>query len=296
MTNDLKPEAQTLLKMVASSPSRLTPPALEKIISENTHLEKREIKALVKDLVARGELAYTYEFGSTFLEISFNRPIRISNSVVIKPPGHQYRPESGDVVLKIKPGASFGDGRHPTTRLAIRGIEYVLKEFKLGATADQSSVLDIGTGSGILVLTAIRMGIHRGVGIDIDPAARFEARENVSINRLEDRIEISDQNLESIEGSFYLVTANLRYPTLKKICPSLRRITDTGGFLVFSGIRNHELSDFIKAYAGKNLEVVWQGKELDWMGVVLTRINREKQNANKSKMMISQKSLKIANF
>ena len=113
MTRELKPEARNALRIVATSPSRLTPPALEKTLLKNTRLEKKEIKVLIKDLVERGELTYTYEFGSTFLERSFNKPIRISHAVVIKPPGHQYRPESGDAVLKIKPGAAFGSGRHP---------------------------------------------------------------------------------------------------------------------------------------------------------------------------------------
>ena len=195
----------------------------------------------------------------------------MSTHVVLKPPGHHYQPQSDDVVIQIKSGASFGDGRHPTSRLAVRGIEYVLKKIKSDRPEDQSRVLDIGTGSGILVLAAVRLGIHQGVGIDIDPAARFEAKENVIINRLEDRIKISDQYLETIDDCFDLVTANLRYPTLKKICPCLRKITNPDGFIVFSGIRSHELADLIKAYARKKFEVLWQEKELDWLGVVLKR-------------------------
>ena len=141
---------------------------------------------MVRDLVSDGELVYTYEFGSTFLEPSFNKPSRVSTHVVLKPPGYHYQPESEDIVIQIKPGAAFGDGRHPTSRLAVRGIEYVLKGLKVDTTSGQSSGLDIGTGSGILVLTAVRMGIQRGLGIDIDPAARSEAKENVALNQLED--------------------------------------------------------------------------------------------------------------
>jgi ribosomal protein L11 methyltransferase len=262
---------ENVLRMVAGSTVRVTPPALEKTLSETHGLTKKQIKAVIRDLVSDGELVYTYEFGSTFLEPSFNKPVRVSTHVVLKPPGRHYQPASEDVVIQIMPGAAFGDGRHPTSRLAIRGIEYVLKKFTSDIPDGLCTVLDIGTGSGILVLAAIRLGIHQGVGIDIDPAARSEAKENVLINRLEDRIKISDQYLETIEGSFYLVTANLRYPTLKKICSCLRKITYPKGFIAFSGIRRHELSDLIKAYARKNFEVVWQEKELDWMGVVLKR-------------------------
>jgi ribosomal protein L11 methyltransferase len=262
---------ENVLRMVAGSAVRVTPLAFEKTLFETHGLTRQQVKAVIRDLVSDGELAYTYEFGSTFLEPSFNKPVRVSTHVVLKPPGHNYQPESEDVVIQIKPGASFGDGRHPTTRLAIRGIEYVLKKIKSDRPEDQSRVLDIGTGSGILVLAAVRLGIHQGVGIDIDPAARSEAKENVLINRLEDQIQMSDQYLETIEGSFYLVTANLRYPTLKKICPCLRKITNPDGFIAFSGIRSHELADLIKTYTRKKFEVVWQEKELDWMGVVLKR-------------------------
>jgi ribosomal protein L11 methyltransferase len=274
MTADLKPEALRALKIVATSPSRLTPLALEKRLSENIDLEKTEIKALIKNLIARGELTYTYEFGSTFLEISFNKPIRISNAVIIKPPEHQYQPQSGDVVLKIRLGAAFGDGRHPTTRLAVRGIEYVLRQFEsdLPQTPDQRTVLDIGTGSGILILAAVRLGMRNGLGIDIDPCARAEAAENILINDLTPRIKISDQYLETIDESFFMVTANLRLPTLKKISPILRKIISPNGYMVISGIHSHESDDLIDKYSTKGFQKLWMANEHDWAGIVLRHI------------------------
>ena len=274
MTKDLKPEAIEILKFVSTTPSRLTPPALEKALSKNTHLHRKEIKTLIKELVDRGELTYTYEFGSTFLEMSFNKPIRISNSVVIKPPGHHYRSESQEVVLKIKPGASFGDGRHPTTRLAVRGIEHVVKkcETDLPSLEQKRNVLDIGTGSGILVLAAVKLGMSSGVGIDIDPCARAEARENILINDLTPWIEISDQYLETIDESYFLVTANLRLPTLKKISPLLRKIVYPHGFMVISGVRSHEIDDLIAKYATKGFEKLWMENEHDWTGIGFKRM------------------------
>ena len=256
------------LRVVAESTSRVTPPTLEKVLIDSHGLTKKVAKAAIRDLVAAGELAYTYEFGSTFLELSFNKPVRVSSHVVLKPPGHHFEPETGDVVVVIKPGVAFGDGRHPTSRLAVRGIEYVLKEVGVDMMAGQTRILDIGTGTGILVLAAVKMGIRRGVGIDVDPAARSEAGENVSLNRLAGQIEISDQYLESIEGPFNLVAANLRFPTLKKIAPCLRKIIHPEGFLAFSGIRSHESAGLIKAYGRKGFEFLWQEESHDWTGVV----------------------------
>jgi ribosomal protein L11 methyltransferase len=260
------------LRMVADATNRVTPPALEKKLVEDHGLTRKQVNAVIRNLVSDGELAYTYEFGSTFLELSFNKPVRVSTHVVLKPPGHYFQPQSQDVVIQIKPGAAFGDGRHPTSRLAVRGIEYVLKHYNLDVDADHSRILDIGTGSGILVLCAVTMGIHRGVGMDIDPAARSEARKNVRLNRLAEQIEISDQDLESIQGPFNLVTANLRYPTLKKIASCLRKITAPTGLLVFSGIRSHESAGLIKAYDRSGFEFLWQDDTHDWAGVAFRRV------------------------
>ena len=271
MTKDLQPEARHVLKIVVTSPSRLTPPALEKILLKNTRLKKKEIKSLIKNLVARGELIYTYEFGSTFLERSFNKPIRISKAVVIKPPGHQYQPESDQIVLEIKSGAAFGDGRHPTTRLAVRGIEYLLKDLDSNAFSCEHprSVLDIGTGSGILVLAAVKLGIPIGTGIDIDPCARAEARENIAMNDLTHRIKICDQYLETFDESFFLVTANLRLPTLIQISPILRKIVSPKGYIVISGVRMHETNALMDKYATRGFEKLWMENEHDWAGIVL---------------------------
>jgi ribosomal protein L11 methyltransferase len=270
-TVDVVSVREHVLNIVAALPTKITPFALDKIISEKYGLSKKQIKTVIRDLVSAGELIYTYEYGSTFLVPSFNKPVRVSTHVVLTPPGDYYQPESEDVVVQIKPGASFGDGRHPTSRLAIRGIEYLLKKFESDMPENQSTVLDIGTGSGILVLTAVGLGIHKGLGIDIDPSARSEAKENILLNCLEDRIEISDRYLETIDGSYYLVTANLRYPTLKKICSCLRKITKPKGFVVFSGIRRYELPDLIKTYSKKNFDILWLEEEQDWVSVVFQK-------------------------
>ena len=92
------------------------------------------------------------------------------------------------------------------------------------------------------------------------------------LNDLAHRIKISDQYLETIDESFFLVTANLRLPTLKKISPCLRRIITSSGFLVFSGVRCHESDDLIDKYSQKGFEKLWVENEHDWAGVVLRHV------------------------
>ncbi len=111
---------KAILETVSGSAEKITPRKLEKIASKKYALEKKQIKAAIRDLIEGGELIYTYQYGSTFLEKSFSRPVRISKHVVIKPPENSFVSKPGDVVINLARGASFGTGQHPTTRLAVR--------------------------------------------------------------------------------------------------------------------------------------------------------------------------------
>jgi ribosomal protein L11 methyltransferase len=269
---DIQPIEKAILENVAASPIRLTPQQLEKTISTTHGLDKAHTKTLLKDLVAKGELEYTYEFGSTYLVLSFNKPVRISDHVVVKPPGHRFQPAPDDVVISIQPGAAFGGGRHPTTRLSVRAIEYVLKKVRPNWLGADCSVLDIGTGSGILAIAAIGLGVKKGLGIDIDPCAIAEAAENRDLNLLQGRLAISDRKIEIIDASYSLVIANLRYPSLKSIYPQMIRLTDSNGWLVLSGFRVNELQNLTKLYTERHFESVWTADEQEWAAIVLKKM------------------------
>jgi ribosomal protein L11 methyltransferase len=260
-----------IINYVTASPSRLTPQHLEKTISEKYGLDKTRAKTVLKELVARSQLEYTYEFGSTYLVRSFNKPVRITNHVVIMPAGQSFQPAADDVVIQIKSGAAFGAGRHPTTRLSIAAIEFVLKEVHPDWLNENCSVLDIGTGSGILAMAAVRLGIKKGLGIDIDPCAIAEAEENLVLNNIEGRLVVTDRRLETINSSFSMVIANLRCPSLKNFYPQITRLTDTGGRVILSGFRPCERDDVIAVYAARHFEVIWTEDELDWSAVVLKK-------------------------
>ncbi len=271
---DIDALCEKIISMVANSTAKITPFALEKRLFEEYTLNKRQIKSIIRNLVADGELAYTYEFGRTFLEQSFARPVRVSKHIVLLPPGRHYSAKPDDVIVKIKPGASFGAGNHPTTRLAIKGIEFVLLGGQVLDKTDNTSVLDIGTGSGVLLITAILCGLKSGLGVDIDACARVEAAENVRVNTLDDRVAISGQSLADIHQRFSVIIANLRFPSLKKMLSQINERAHTNCFLIFSGIRDYELEDLLKFYQQIQFEKIWTGNELGWSGVVLQRINQ----------------------
>lgn len=268
---DIQRIEKAILENAAASAARLTPQNLEKTISAIYGLDKIRVKAVLKNLVASGELEYTYEFGSTYLVLSFNKPVRISDHVVVKPPGHRFQAAPDDVVITIQPGAAFGGGRHPTTRLSVRAIDYVLKTVRPDWLSADCSVLDIGTGSGILAIATVCLGVKKGLGIDVDPCAIAEADENLDLNHLQDRLVVSDQKIETIDAAYSLVMANLRYPSLKNFYPEITRLTDTGGWGILSGFRTHEMPDLLEIYAGRHFEPVWNEAEHGWVAIALKK-------------------------
>jgi len=259
---------KAIIEAVAASPAKLTPRALENILSEKYRVSKRQIKPLIRELVAGGELIYTYLYGSSFLEPSFNKPVRVSARVVLKPPGIFYQPGPDDVVVEITPGAAFGCGRHPTTRLAIKGIEYALKRDGAVGPQQRQSVLDIGTGSGVLVISAVGCGMEQGLGIDIDPCARAEARNNINLNGLQQRIKISGRSVDCIGRRFGMIIANLRSPSLKKLVPRLIGMSLPAAVWVFSGIREHEAEGLKTLVSTKDFKCLWTETEQDWVAIV----------------------------
>lgn len=271
---------KTIAEQVAASVFKITPQQLAKNIAQAYGLDKPRTKALLKDLVVQGELEYAYEFGTTYLVPSYDKPVRISAHVVLTPPGHHYRGAPDDVIIQIKPGAAFGNGRHPTTRLSVKGIEFILKRVRPDWLNKDCAVLDIGTGSGVLAIVAVCLGIKKGIGIDIDPCALAEARENIALNNYQNRLTISDVEIDAINASFSMVVANLRYPSLKKLYRQVARLTDACGWAVLSGFRRYERQDLLDLYTARDFQCIWAADALGWSAAVLKKIFTKKGRAS----------------
>jgi ribosomal protein L11 methyltransferase len=266
MDTELESVKRILLEVVEASHRRLTPTEVRRRLSHGHGIAKAAVVRAIQALTLENILVYTNQFGCTFLEPSFNRPVRIGPHLVLKPPNLEFLHFSqGDIVIDIAAGAAFGAGEHPTTRLALRALAHCVEE-RPDLREASAPMLDMGTGSGVLAIAALRLGINLAVGVDIDPCARGEAETNARINGLSDRMRV----VESLEGvsspSFCMVSANLRTPTLKSLKPFFAACTS--GPLVFSGIRADEIVD-IKGYYGKaGFECTWAETEKGWAGLV----------------------------
>jgi ribosomal protein L11 methyltransferase len=218
----------------------------------------------IQSLIAKGLLTYTYQFGCSFIEKSFLGPVRLSPHIIVKPPNVCCPPGDHDIVIELTAGAAFGSGEHATTRLALGGIEFVLRELKPFHSLNVSSCLDIGTGSGILAIAALKLGMGRALGLDIDPCAIAESRINAHRNDLDQRLVTENVPLEMLSEAYDLIVANLRLPTLCRLEPQLPRLLKKPCALVFSGFKVSERDDLLKCYQKGGFRRVWQASDKGW--------------------------------
>jgi len=249
----------------------MTPQVFAGLMAEAFGKSRHWARSILGVLVAEGELAYREQHGHTIIEPSFDRPVRFSSHVVVAPPGKAYVSGPDEIVIRLAPGASFGTGQHPTTRLSVRGIDAALTTLRLVDLAADSAVLDVGTGSGILAIAALMLGIRRGVGVDIDPCAVGEARRNAVLNSLSERLFVGAVPVEEIRGVFALVVANLRYPTLRRILPEMFRLSPVHAAWVVSGIRTEEIRPFRDFCVAQGVICRWVAVEKDWAALVFER-------------------------
>lgn len=161
------------------------------------------------------------------------KPLRIGRRLLIIPSWEEAHICDDDIVLRIDPGMAFGTGGHETTRLCLELLESIMDSAPLMGSP---SVLDLGTGSGILAMAAVQLGAGRVCAVDIDPLAVEVARENLGLNGLLDQVECSTTPLESLTGSFDIILANILAEELVRLAVPICDRLLPGGHLILSGI------------------------------------------------------------
>ena len=174
---------------------------------------------------------------------------------------------SGALLIVIRPSMGFGTGHHASTRLCLRALQ------RLDLAG--RDVLDIGTGSGVLALAAARLGASRVVGIDCDPDALGNARENAALNDLTGLLTLRQADLADAERIGLepadVVMANLTAGVLGQEAGRLRRLTRVGGMLIVSGVLVDQATPVAAALeSGGAMAVVWREEEEGWVGLTLT--------------------------
>lgn len=161
------------------------------------------------------------------------KPLRIGKRLLIVPTWEDVIEVPGDLVLRIDPGMAFGTGGHETTRLCLELLEQIMEN---RVPKSSPSLLDLGTGSGILAMAASLLGCGRILALDIDPDAVIVARENLELNHLSGSIECGTVPLELLTEKYDTILANILAEELVRLAPYLADRMLPGGSLILSGI------------------------------------------------------------
>ena len=179
------------------------------------------------------------------------QPIRISDRVWIVPTWHRA-PSRDAVNISLDPGAAFGTGSHPTTRLCLLWLEANLR------SVDQPIVLDYGTGSGILAIAAMKLGAAAACGVDIDPAAVEVAQYNAKLNEVTVNFADGETALDVVAD---ILVANILANPLRVLAPLLAAHTKPAGALVLAGILDEQAEEIIGIYREWFDLSVWKSEE-----------------------------------
>jgi ribosomal protein L11 methyltransferase len=193
--------------------------------------------------------------------------MRVGRRLVIRPTWRRHRRMPGDVVLALDPGMAFGTGLHPTTRLCLAGVEALADR---GALRD-ARVLDVGCGSGILAIGALKLGAATALGLDTDPIAIEATTANARRNALARRLDARRGSLPSGDPAFDVVLANLIAGLLVPLADGLARELRPGGHLLASGIFIDREQDVREALMSAGVEVTGRTSEGDWVALEAVR-------------------------
>jgi len=192
---------------------------------------------------------------------TYFQPEKITENIVVKPTWREYIREHDEIVLEIDPGMAFGTGTHPTTCMCIRMIEKYLKR--------NSAFLDIGTGSGILMIAAAKLGAIKVWGTDNDPVAVDIACKNLIQNRIsESSFNILDADLvDQITEQFDLVSANLTTKTILILLENVKRVLAQDGIFVCSGILETDKDRVLKKMKDLDFDLIEIIVKEEWISM-----------------------------
>ena len=191
------------------------------------------------------------------------RPIHIGK-IVVCPEWIPYEPQDGEQVVKLDSNMAFGTGEHETTSMCLELLQ--------GAVKAGDTVIDVGCGSGILGIAAVKLGAQRAYLTDIDYVAVRSAEHNSELNGTADRTVIALSNLlDDAKIAGEVMTANITADILCALSESIPENLKEGGTLILSGIIESKLAQVVAAYEGKGLTLQKQLRKGEWFALLFKR-------------------------
>ena len=187
--------------------------------------------------------------------------IRISDKIVIKPTFKEYIPQTNELVLTIDPKMSFGTGEHQTTQLVLNLLERYVKP--------GMKVLDVGSGTGVLAITAVKLGAASAVAVDNDGWCYENCKENAELNNVSNSIKIITGDIKNVdEKGFDLVLANIQKNILLEILDDLKMKIKENGILILSGLLLKDEEEIMISYSDSGFTFEEESVKDDWISLV----------------------------
>ena len=192
------------------------------------------------------------------------KPTQASEHVIICPSWEECERKKDDILITLDPGSAFGTGTHATTQLCIQAIEKYLKK--------GDEVADIGTGSGILAITAIKFGAQHAVAIDNDPLVIDVAKDNAQMNCVYNKIDFMHATADMLAEQYDFVCANILHNVLAEIMGDLKNIMKPSGYMVLSGILSEKKPVVLEAIEKHSLKLVETMQQEQWVALVVQKV------------------------
>lgn len=190
----------------------------------------------------------------------YYKPTKVGERVVVKPTWEEYTAKADELVIELDPGMAFGTGTHETTRMCIQALERYVK-------AD-STVFDVGCGSGILAIAAAKLGAKMAIGVDLDPVAVEAAKENVKFNNLNNIKTLYGNLVEVIDEKAEVVVANIIAEVICILTEDVRRVIKDNGYFITSGIIHDRVDMVTNKLEESGFEVIEVNKDGEWNCIV----------------------------
>jgi ribosomal protein L11 methyltransferase len=190
--------------------------------------------------------------------------VETGGRIVVVPTWIEHEAKPGQIPIRLDPGQAFGTGHHETTRLCLAALD--------GLARPGITMLDVGTGSGVLSIAAVKLGVSRVVAIDIDPIAAEVARRNCDANGIGAAVEVSAGTLGTDHTDRYeLVVSNISTPANTALAPAFGAVVKPGGDLVLSGILTVDAPSVVAAMEAEGFEHLSTAEERDWCCIHLRK-------------------------
>lgn len=196
----------------------------------------------------------------------YYKPVKITDKIVIKPIWEEYEKKDEDLIIELDPGMAFGTGTHETTRMCIQALDRYVKP--------NTTVFDVGCGSGILAIAAAKLGAKHVVGVDLDPVAVDSSKENIGFNDL-NNIEILEGNLlDVVEGKADIVVANIIAEIICILTEDVKKALNHGGLFITSGIIHDRVEMVTEKFEECGFEIIEINKDGEWNCIVAKAVTK----------------------